>query len=124
MEEVGSIYSSLGVASRLSRVKPYPEEQYTTAAVEAFLNNTGSLLYLWSQDEAEGLVKSVYTTDSGLSPGEAVQVFAMSAIGSYCDDDATSAHQQTFMDTFIYLLKSRRDISDIEGMRLLACMAI
>jgi hypothetical protein len=125
MEEVANIYSSLGVASRFNRTKPYPAEYYTAAAVQAFLHNTGSLLYLWSEDEAAGLLRSVYHSNHGPANGEAVEVFAMSAIGSYCDGDAkSSVYQQTFMDSFMYLLQSRTEVDKVRDMRLLACLAI
>jgi hypothetical protein len=125
MEEVARTYSDLGVASRLSKAKPYPAEHYTTAAVEAFLNNTGSLLSLWGPDEAVSLIKSVYTSDCGRPSEKAVQVFAMAAIGSYCDGGPTpSDHQQAFLDVFVYLLKSQHDVGAIDSMRLMACLAI
>jgi hypothetical protein len=78
-----SVILMLHDASRCSRVKAYPGEHYTTASVEEFLNNTNSFLYLRNQDKAKGLIKSVYASDRGPSPGDAVQVFTMAAVGIY-----------------------------------------
>jgi hypothetical protein len=125
MEEVNRIYTSLGVGSRSSPATPYPPESYTTSAVEVFLHNTGSLLYLWSHDEAHNLLRSVYHSKDGPSQQDATELFAMSAIGSYCDGDvASTTFQQPFMDSFIYLLQSRDDIDELHSMRLFACLAI
>ena len=89
-------------------MRPYPPEKYTSAAVQAFLNNTGSLLCLWTEQEAKDLCQAVYFSDQGPSPQDAVECFAMAAVGSYCDGNAlTTTYQQTFMDCFIFLLQSQ-----------------
>jgi hypothetical protein len=125
MDEVGRIYSSSGASSRYSRLQPYAPEKYTAAAVQAFLDNTGSLLYLWSQEEVKGLLESVYHSQPGPTQRDAVELFAVSATGSYCDGTTELAtYQQSFMDSFIYLLHSQVDIEELRAMRLFACLAI
>jgi len=125
LEEVRHISNALGVAPHLTRVAAFPQEDRTTKAVEAFLHGTGSLLYFWNREEALDLVKSVYHPDRDSTPVYATEVFAMSAVGSYCDGEAPSMLlQKEFLDFFLYMLSSPSDMSDFRRMRLFACLAI
>lgn len=127
MEEVEQIYNGLGVRSRFSRVKPYPPQGPTRSAIDAFVHNTGSLLFLWTQDETKQLMSSVYESERGPPQLDATELFAMAAIGSYCDGDTggtNAVYQQPFMDAFVYLIYSHRDIDYLRAMRLFACLAI
>ncbi|KAH7060963.1 hypothetical protein BKA63DRAFT_224614 [Paraphoma chrysanthemicola] len=88
MEEVRSISNDLGVNTLLIRVTAFPQEDMTARAVKSFLDGTGSLLFLWNREEAEDLVRSVYHPQHDSKPTHATEVFAMSAVGSYCDAEA------------------------------------
>ena len=125
MEEVRHISKALGVNPHLTRVAAFPREHLTTQAVEAFLHGTGSLLYFWDREEALGLVKSVYRPDRDTTPVYATEVFAMSAVGSYCDGEAHSMLlQKEFLSFLLYMLSSPSDMCDLRRMRLFACLAI
>jgi hypothetical protein len=125
MEEVHNILKNLGIHSHSTRVAAIPPEDITTKAVEAFLHGTGSLLYFWSQDEALALIKSVYHPQRDSTPVHAIEVFAMSAVGSYCDGEAhTMLVQGKFLHSFLYMLSSPSNMSDLRRMRLFACLAI
>ena len=125
LAEVRNVHQLLGVASRFSPVRPYPPEEFTASAMEKFAHNTGSLLFLWSKDEIEGLLNDVYHAKGEINQADVAEVFAMAAIGSYCDGDlAVNTYQLSFMDTFMYSFNSRRDIDELRGMRLFACLAI
>jgi hypothetical protein len=125
MEEVRHVLKALGINPHLTRVAAFPPEDITTKAVESFVHGTGSLLYLWNQDEAFDLVRSVYHPQSDSKPVYATEVFAMSAVGSYCDaEDHTMWARERFLHLFLYMLSSSSDMCDLCRMRLLACLAI
>lgn len=125
MEEVRHISKALGIDPHLIRIAAFPPEQVTTKAVEAFLHGTGLLLYLWDRDEALGLVRSVYHLRSDSRPEHATEVFAMSAVGGYCDGGAdTISLQEMFLHFFLSMLSSPLDMCDLRRMRLFACLAM
>jgi hypothetical protein len=57
---VRHILNALGINAYLTRVTAFLLEDIITKAVKAFVNSTGSLLYLWNWDEAFNLIRSVY----------------------------------------------------------------
>jgi hypothetical protein len=125
MDEVRHILKALGINSHLIRVAALPPQDMTTKAVEAFLHGTGSLLYLWNQTEVSNLVKSVYHSRSDSKPADTTEVFAMSAVGSYCDGDAhTMLLREKFLHVFLHMLVLHVDMSDLHRMRLFTCLAI
>jgi len=125
MEEVHHTSKAVGVDPRLTRVAAFPREHLATQAVEASLQGTGSLLYLWDREEALDLVKSAYHPDRDTTPIYATEVSAMSAVGSYCDGEAHSMlPRKEFLDFFLYMLSSSSDMCDLRRMRLFACLAI
>jgi hypothetical protein len=124
MEEVRHCLRSLGMNSRLLRVAAFPPEDMTTKAVKAFLQGTGSLLYLWDNDEVLDLVKSVYDPQNDWKPVHATEVFAMSAVGAYCDADFNSSIGERFLHFFVSMLCSPSELHDFRRMRLFACLAI
>jgi hypothetical protein len=125
VEEVRQISKALGIIPHLIRVAAFPPEDMTTKAVEAFVYGTGSLLFLWDQDEAFDLVRSVYHPQGDSKPVHTTEVFAISAIGSYCD---TEAHmmlaREKFLHLFVYMLSSFSAVCALRRMRLFACLAI
>ena len=124
MEEVRHISKALGINPHLMRVTAFPMEHMTTKAIKSFLHGTGSLLYLWSQDEALNLVKSVYHPRSDSTLVYTTEIFAMSAVGSYCDGDAhTMLIRESFLHFFLYMLSLPSDMCDLRRMRLFACLA-
>jgi hypothetical protein len=125
MEEVRHISKAFDINAHLTRVTAFPQEDMTIKAVEAFVHGTGSLLYLWNRDEAFDLVKSVYHPQSDSKKVYTTEVFAMSAVGSYCDAEAhTMLAQEKFLHFFLYMLSSSSDVCLLRRMRLIACLAI
>ena len=125
MDEVRHILKALGINSHSIRVAALPPEDMTSKAVEAFLHGTGSLLYLWNQTEVSNLVRSVYHSQSDSKPADTTEVFAMSAVGSYCDGDAhTMLLQEKFLHLFLHMLVLHVDMSNLHRMRLFTCLAI
>jgi hypothetical protein len=125
MEEVHHTLRSLGIHHQTTRVASIPQENLTKKAVDAFLRGTGTLLFLWGQDEALNLMKSVYHSQRDPTPVYATEVLAMSAVGSYCDGEAhTMLIQEKLFHLFLCMLSSPSDISDLRYMRLFACLAI
>jgi hypothetical protein len=125
MEEVRHILKASGINTHLTRVAAFPPEDITDKAVEAFVHGTGSLLHLWNRDEAFNLVRSVYHPQSDSKPVCATEVFAMSAVGSYCDADShTMLAREKFLHFFLYMLSSSSDVCLLRRMRLFACLAI
>jgi hypothetical protein len=125
MEEVRHISKAFDINAHLTRVTAFPQEDMTIKAVEAFVHGTGSLLYLWNRDEAFDLVKSVYHPQSDSKTVYTTEVFAMSAVGSYCDAEAhTMLAQEKFLHFFLYMLSSSSDVCLLRRMRLFACLAI
>jgi hypothetical protein len=125
IREVRHITKALGVNPHLEGVAAFPPEEMTAKAVEAFVHGTGTLLYLWNWDEAFDLVRSVYRPQSDSKPVYTTEVFAMSAIGSYCDAEAhPELSRERFLHFFLYMLSTSSDMSDLRHMRLLACLAI
>ncbi|KAL5371357.1 hypothetical protein DPSP01_014318 [Paraphaeosphaeria sporulosa] len=125
MEEVHHTSKALGVSPHLVKFAAFPWKHLTTQAVQAFLQGTGSLLYLWDREEALSLVKSVYHPDRDTTPVYATEVFAMSAVGSYCDGEAHSMlPRKEFLNFFLYMLSSPSDMCDLRRMRLFVCLAI
>ncbi len=125
MAEVRDILTAQGIDPHLIRVAAYPIEDVTTKAVEDFLNGTGALLHLWDQEEAMALTKSVYHPQNGGPPVHATEVFAMAAVGSYCDGEmGGSFFREQFLEFFLYLLSSTSAISELHCMRLFGCLAI
>jgi hypothetical protein len=88
MDEVRSISEALGIKNPPIGVTTFPQEDMTAKAVKIFLDGTGSLLFLWNREEAEDLVRSVYHLQHDSKPTHATEVFAMSAVGIYCDAEA------------------------------------
>lgn len=67
----------------------------------------------------------MYFSDQGPSPQDAVDCFAMAAVGSYCDGNAlTTTYQRTFMDCFIFLLQSQTHLTNLRAMRLFASLGL
>jgi hypothetical protein len=125
VEEVRQISKVLGINPHLIRVAVYPPEEMTTKAVEAFVDGTGSLLFLWNRDEAFDLVRSVYHPQGDSKPVYTTEVFAISAVGSYCDAEAyTILAREKFLHFFLYMLSSSSDVCVLRRMRLFACLAI
>jgi hypothetical protein len=125
MQEVRHISKALDISTHLTGVTAFPAEGMTSKAVEAFVQGTGSLLYLWNPTEGFDLVRSVYHSQSDLKPVYATEVFAMSAVGSYCDGDVhTMLLRDRFFHLFLCMLSSPSDMCDLRRMRLLACLAI
>jgi hypothetical protein len=125
VEEVRQISKALGINPHLIRVAAFPPEEMTTKAVEAFVYGTGSLLFLWNQDETFDLVRSVYHPQDDSKPVQATEVFAISAVGSYCDAEAHAMlAREKFLHLFLYMLSSSSDVCILRRMRLFACLAI
>jgi hypothetical protein len=125
LQEVRHISKSLGVDPHLIGVTAFPQENTTSKAIEAFLHGTGSFLCLWNREEALDLVRSTYHPRSDSNPVYAIDVFAMSAVGSYCDGEAhTMFLNDNFLHFFVYLLSSPSDMCGLRYMRLFACLAI
>ncbi|UPX14874.1 uncharacterized protein EKO05_0005345 [Ascochyta rabiei] len=123
--EVRHISNALGINANLTRVAAFPSEEMTNKALRTFLDGTGSLLFLWDRDEALNLVRSVYHPQSNSKPILATEVFAMSAVGSYCDAGSlTMLVQEKFLHFFLYMLSLPSDIYGLRYMRLFACLAI
>jgi hypothetical protein len=125
MEEVRNISTSLGMNPHLIRLSAFPPEDQTANAVEAFILGTGSLLYFWDQDEASKLVTTVYHPKADASSVHATELFAIAAVGSYCDGEAKPTEvQERFLHFFLYMLSLPSEASDLRRMRLFACLAI
>jgi hypothetical protein len=124
MEEVCNVLEALGINFHSIRTSAIPLEDITTAAIEAFLSGTGSLLCLWNRDEALDLVRSIYHSEKDSTPLDATEVFAMAAVGSYCDGDASLLVQEHFLDFFLCLLSSPLHMYKLRRMRLFACLAL
>jgi hypothetical protein len=123
--EVRSIAKALGTNPHLVRTSALPSEDMTMAAVIAFLNSTGSVLYLWTREEALDLVKSVYHSGRGSTPQDATEVFAMAVVGSHCDGKASQLVQEHFLDFFLCLFSSSSiRMCSLCRMRLFVCLAI
>lgn len=125
MDEVRSLSKALSIDTHSIEVSTFPKEDMTARAVKTFLDGTGSLLFLWTREEAEDLVRSVYRPRYDSKPTSATEVFAMSAVGTYCDAEAhTPLAQEKFLRLFLYKLSSSIKMSDLCYMRLLICLAI
>jgi hypothetical protein len=125
VEEVRQISKALGINTHLIRVAAFPPEEMTTNAVEAFVYGTGSLLFLWNRDEAFDLVRSVYHPQDDSKPVQATEVFAISAVGSYCDGEAHAMlAREKFLHLFLYMMSSSSEVCILRRMRLFACLAI
>jgi hypothetical protein len=122
--EVRNVIKALGINFHSIRTSALPPENMTTTAVEAFLNGTGSLLYLWNREEALDLVRSIYHSGKDSTPLDATEVLAMAAVGSYCDGEASLLVQEHFLDFFLCLLCIPSRMCDLRLMRLFACLAI
>jgi hypothetical protein len=125
MDEVRHILKVLGINSHLISVAALPPQDMTAKAVEAFFRGTGSLLYLWNHTEVSNLVKAVYHSQSDSKPANTIEVFAISAVGSYCDGDAhTMLLREKYLHLFLHLLILHVDMSNLHRMRLFTCLAI
>lgn len=125
MDEVRCISKALGVNTHLIRVTAFPREDMTARAVKSFLDGTGSLLFLWDREETVDLVRSVYHPQHDFKPAHAAEVFAISAVGSYCDTEAHAPlAREKFLHLFLYMLSSSLKMCDLCYMRLLSCLAI
>jgi hypothetical protein len=124
IDEVRHVAIALGIHPGLMKFTTLPPEHMTAKAVQAFIRGTGSLLHLWEQNEAQDLVQSVYHPQSDTSPLNAIEVFAMSAVGSCCDDDQPVPGQEVFLRFFLQMLLLPLKMCDLRRMRLFACLAI
>jgi hypothetical protein len=127
MEEVSQVLTSLGLGlnPQCFEVKAFPPEDMTNIAVEAFLHGTGSLVYLWDHDEALDLTRSVYHPEGNQNQADATELFAMSAIGCYCDGETiTTSVPDSFLHIFLSMLSSPSNMCDLRHMRLFTCLAI
>jgi hypothetical protein len=125
MKEVRRISEAFGIKPHLISASAFPPETVTAAAMKAFLDGTGSLLYLWDHDQASDLLRAVYLPVSDSIQLDMTEVFAMSAVGSYCDGETSSlSPQHNFLHYFLNMLSSISHICDLSRMRLFACLAI
>jgi hypothetical protein len=123
MDEVLSISKALGVHTHLIRVIVFSQEEMTAKADNQFLDGTGSLLFLWNRGEAEDLVKSICHPQHDSKLTHTTEVFAISAVGTYCDADTPLAWEN-FLHLFLYMLSWSLRLCDICYMRLIICLAI
>ncbi|KAF2424432.1 hypothetical protein EJ08DRAFT_700788 [Tothia fuscella] len=106
------------------RFETLPPEDMTCLAVESFLHGTGSLLSLWTHDEANDLIESIYRSSGGTANDKS-DLFAMAALGSYCDSEAISSSiPENFLHLFVRTLVAPSEVADESRMRLFACLAI
>ena len=125
MDEVRHILKALGIDSHSIRVAALPPKDMTARAVQAFVHGTGSLLYLWNQTEISNLVRSVHHLQSDSKLAVRTEIFAISAVGSYCGGDAhTMLLQEQFLHLFLHTLLLHVEMSNFHRMRLFACLAI
>ncbi|KAF2648357.1 hypothetical protein K491DRAFT_763129 [Lophiostoma macrostomum CBS 122681] len=125
LEEVHRITKDLSIDEHLFKVTTTPQEAVTANSVEAFFQCTGALVYLWSYNQAMQEVRSLYDPVNGLDPTSSVEVFAMAAVGSYCDGSLQEKKSSSkFLEYFSSLLSSPLMIRDLLYMRLFACLAI
>jgi hypothetical protein len=125
LEEVHHISASLGINPHRTRVAAFPDEATTTKSVETFLRCTGALVYLWNHEQALHQVRSLYQSPDDSNPANAIEVFAMATVGSYCDGHPeVKGFADKFLEYFVYMLSSSLHIGDLPRMRLFACLAI
>ncbi|KAL6706053.1 hypothetical protein ACN47E_006155 [Coniothyrium glycines] len=125
MDEVRSTTRSLGVNPDLIRVAPLPTQDVMTRAVDDFLSGTGALINLWTKSEAHELISSIYDLRTTTNFVYTTEVFAMAAVGSYCDGDHhTAMVKEQILHHFLYLFSADLDMDDFRRMRLLASMAL
>ena len=125
MEEVVQVIKGLGINPHYFRINAFPPEDMANTAVAAYLHGTGSLLYLWDHDEVLDLIKSVYHRESGSTEPHATELFAISAIGCYCDGQTiTPSISDKFFQFFLSMLSSSQNICELRLMRLFTCLAI
>jgi hypothetical protein len=72
MVEVRRVVRTLGINVHSIRTSALPLEEVTRAAVVAFLDGTGPLLYLWTREEALDLVKPVLSFGKRFDPAGCV----------------------------------------------------
>jgi hypothetical protein len=125
VEEVRQISKAFGINPHLIKVAAFPPEDVTTKAVEAFVRGTGSLLFLWNQDEIPDLIRSVYHPQGNWNTVHAIEVFAISAVGSFCDAEVhTILAREKFLHFFLYMLSTSSGVCVLRRMRLFVCLAI
>lgn len=125
LNEVRRIARYFGIGPQLLGATAIPAATITASSVQTFLQCTGSLIYLWSHDQAIQALRSLDDSVSDLTPTNAVEAFAMAAIGSYCDGDlGEKLSSITFLEYFICMLSSPLSIRELSYMRLFACLAI
>lgn len=125
LEEVQRISKNLGINPETIRVAPFPQEDITLKSVETFLKCTGALVYLWRHEEALQQVHSMYRSPSSSNSTVTVEVFAMAAVGSYCDGHPDiRSFSDMFLRYFIYMVGSPVHIGNLSRMRLFVCLAI
>jgi hypothetical protein len=123
--EVRDISKALGINPHTLRVAAYPSEEITTKAIDDFMGGTGTLIYLWDREGANSLIKAVYDPQNDGAQIQAAEVFAMAAVGSYCDGDlGVSHHRERFLEFFICLMSLPSAVCDLRRMRLFSCLAI
>jgi hypothetical protein len=124
MDEIGQILDSMNI-NPVFKNNELPSKEMTNNAVEAFFHVTGSLLHLWDYEDACNLIRSVYHPGGGVSQLAKIELFAISAVGSYCDSETmTTSYYNNFLHFLLSTLSSHVDISALCHMRLFTCLAI
>jgi len=71
-------------------IQPYgpdhlPPEELTRRSIFAFIRGTGSLLFMWSYEQAEEILDRVYRPKGKISSMDLAECFTMAAMGAHYD---------------------------------------
>lgn len=104
-----------------------PPDDLARTAIGAMINRSGSLLYVFSREQAQELLYSVYDSSSKLGPLVLTELCTMAAVGGHFDSRTIpnaltkrlAATALTFLDSVVV-----NDESYLRIMRILCCLAI
>jgi hypothetical protein len=125
MSEAEGLLGSLGVLRQYFQTNPPSPEDLARASVRAFFRGTGALLHLWEREEGERLLQAVYHSEGEAAPLDTLELWAIAAVGSYCDSGSLAVStQESFFHSFLSMFCSPMEIPPLHRMRLFTCLAI
>lgn len=71
-------------------IRPYdehhlPPEELTRRSIFAFIRGTGSLLFMWTRQQADGILDRVYRPKGKIDPMDMAECFTIAAMGAHYD---------------------------------------
>jgi hypothetical protein len=115
----------LGQGIRAYNKQHLPSEELVRRAMNAFVQGTGSLLYMWTYEEVDQILERIYRPQKPVDATTLAECFTVAAMGAHYDVDCFPDRMRRVLyasGTLLFNEKTAR-LDHLRTMRLLLSMA-